>query len=389
MTLAQWFGSLRSFLVGESLRLDDTLPQPQQMEAIIQRERSRADRTGGAFSLLRFRAANRAEGRECLLALANRLRQRSRTIDELGWGRDEELWLVLPHCPPPAASRLAEEMCRAACSAPGAILYLLHHYDASSSGKDTNGAAVTEPAAPSESARPGGSAQPAPIFSPTGAAGQNGQHCSVAPQSLDELLDTGMPLWKRAIDVAAAGTALVLLAPLFAVVALAIKLTSRGPVFFSQWRAGRNGRPFKMYKFRSMVVDAEQLKPQLIALNEQDGPAFKIDRDPRITPIGRVLREFSIDELPQLWNVLKGDMSLVGPRPLPVDEAARCQTWQRQRVDAVPGLTCFWQVKDRSTKVPFADWARMDIRYIRSRSLWTDLRLIFKTLLFVIRRRGV
>ena len=136
-----------------------------------------------------------------------------------------------------------------------------------------------------------------------------------------------------------------------------------------------------------MCVDAESQKAELRAQSEQDGPAFKMAKDPRVTPLGRLLRKTSIDELPQLFNVLLGDMSLVGPRPLPCEESNRCEAWQRRRLDVTPGLTCIWQVRGRS-KVSFSEWARMDVEYIRSRSLLSDLKLILKTIPAVLFRRG-
>jgi lipopolysaccharide/colanic/teichoic acid biosynthesis glycosyltransferase len=197
-----------------------------------------------------------------------------------------------------------------------------------------------------------------------------------------------MPFWKRLIDVAGATFGLVLLLPLFVVVAVAIKLTSPGPIIFKQRRSGRGGRPFWLYKFRSMVTDAEEKKEELLELNEQDGPAFKMERDPRVTVVGRFLRATTIDELPQLWNVLKGDMSLVGPRPLPCGESDECVGWQRRRLDVTPGLTCFWQVKDQRTKIPFVDWVRMDLKYVKSRSPKVDLSLITETIRYILRRKG-
>ena len=158
-----------------------------------------------------------------------------------------------------------------------------------------------------------------------------------------------LPLWKRVIDVPGASVGLLLLSPLFAIVATAIKATSPGPVFFRQSAAGWAARSSSCVKFRSMVPDAEARKRQLMAFNEQDGPAFKIKNDPRVTRLGRFMRRTSIDELPQLWNVLRGDMSLVGPRPLPCNEAESCRGWLRQRLDVTPGLTCIWQVRGRST----------------------------------------
>ena len=158
-------------------------------------------------------------------------------------------------------------------------------------------------------------------------------------------------------------------------------------MFFRQKRSGLGGREFVMVKFRSMATDAEVRKSELMALNEQDGPAFKIKNDPRTTVLGRLFRRTSIDELPQLWNVLRGDMSLVGPRPLPCNETAACQGWLRRRLDVTPGLTCIWQVRGRS-KVSFSEWVRMDVQYIRSRSLGGDMKLLLQTVPAVVSRRG-
>jgi len=196
-----------------------------------------------------------------------------------------------------------------------------------------------------------------------------------------------MPRWKRAMDVTAAGLGLTLLLPAFAVVATAVRLTSRGPVIFTQQRAGLGGRPFVIYKFRTMVADAEEKKQSLLSMNEQDGPAFKLRHDPRLTRLGRFLRRTSIDELPQLWNVLKGDMSLVGPRPLPVDEAAGCLGRARDRMAVRPGITCTWQVRGRS-RVTFEQWVAMDLEYIERRNLWLDLRILLATVPAVISCRG-
>jgi lipopolysaccharide/colanic/teichoic acid biosynthesis glycosyltransferase len=152
-------------------------------------------------------------------------------------------------------------------------------------------------------------------------------------------------------------------------------------------RAGLGGRSFWLYKFRTMVVGAETKKKDLMELNEQDGPAFKIKNDPRVTRVGSFLRKTSIDELPQLWNVLKGDMSLVGPRPLPVEESAECNPWQRKRLEVTPGITCIWQVRGRS-KVTFAEWCRMDINYVRNLKLFHDIKILLQTLPSVLLRRG-
>jgi len=200
------------------------------------------------------------------------------------------------------------------------------------------------------------------------------------------LLVHSSPL-KRTIDVAGAATALVVLSPVMLAAALAVKLTSPGPVFFRQQRAGLGGRPFSFYKFRSMCVDAEQRKQALLAKNEQTGPVFKIAADPRITPVGRFLRRTSIDELPQLWNVLTGDMSLVGPRPPIVAEVANYERWQRRRLEIKGGLTCIWQVSGRSS-ILFNDWVRLDLRYVEQASLGADVSLLARTIPAVLTCRG-
>ena len=192
---------------------------------------------------------------------------------------------------------------------------------------------------------------------------------------------------KRLFDVTASAAALLCLSPLLAGTAIAIKLTSRGPIFFKQARVGLHGRHFYMLKFRSMVADAEALKQKLLASNEQTGPVFKMRRDPRVTAVGRFIRKFSIDELPQLVNVLRGDMSIVGPRPPLPSEVARYEAWQRRRLSVRPGLTCVWQVSGRN-EISFQDWMLLDMRYIDHWSLANDFNLIWKTVPVVLTGRG-
>lgn len=190
-------------------------------------------------------------------------------------------------------------------------------------------------------------------------------------------------LVKYAADYCLAAVGLLVLLPLFTVLAVLIKLTSVGPVFFRQERVGLNGRKFMLYKFRTMVADAERLKAGLLAANEVDGPVFKIERDPRVTRLGRFLRKTSLDELPQLINVLQGEMSLVGPRPPLAEEVAKYSHWQRRRLSMKPGITCIWQVNGRNS-VHFEEWMRMDLEYIDKWSLLLDLKLLLKTIPAVI-----
>ena len=192
---------------------------------------------------------------------------------------------------------------------------------------------------------------------------------------------------KRVLDVAAALCGLVLAAPLLAVLAIIIKLDSPGPVFFRQPRLGRDGCPFLMLKLRSMTQDAPEMRAVVASGNELVGPVFKIRSDPRLTRVGRFLRKASWDELPQLWHVLLGDMSLVGPRPPIPDEVARYEPWQRERLAVKPGLTCTWQVSGRSD-IPFDRWVEMDIDYIRHRNFWADLKILLLTVPAVLTGRG-
>lgn len=183
---------------------------------------------------------------------------------------------------------------------------------------------------------------------------------------------------KRLIDFVCSFLGVLILSPLFIIIAIIIKTTSKGPIFFSQKRVGKDGKEFDMYKFRSMVVNAEELKEKLAAQNEMSGPMFKMKDDPRVTKVGKFIRKTSIDELPQLWNVLKGDMSLVGPRPSLPKEVAQFEDWMYKRLEVKPGLTCYWQVSGRNN-IDFEDWMKLDCKYVDERNTWVDIKLIFKT----------
>jgi exopolysaccharide biosynthesis polyprenyl glycosylphosphotransferase len=216
---------------------------------------------------------------------------------------------------------------------------------------------------------------------------------SIARPDFDSIGDRPMLVFRTTPDVSWAllikgmidrvGAALMLIPASFVmlVAAIVIKLTSPGPVIFRQVRAGKHGKPFTMYKFRTMVTDAEMLQSELMAFNEMSGPVFKLDRDPRITPVGRFLRKWSIDELPQLMNVLRGHMSLVGPRPLPIYEVEKFEnTAQRRRLSVKPGLTCLWQVSGRNQVTDFHEWVRLDLKYIDNWSIWLDIKILLMTI---------
>lgn len=224
---------------------------------------------------------------------------------------------------------------------------------------------------------------------------------SVARAGFDDLLGTptlvirSTPaaswqlLCKALIDRIGALALIVLGAPLFAIVAIGIRLTSPGPILFRQRRSGLHGRPFTMLKFRSMVSDAEMQKAELEPFNKMSGPVFKVSPDPRVTPFGAFLRRTSLDELPQLWNVLRGEMSLVGPRPLPVYETENFEDLaHRRRLSMKPGLTCLWQISGRNAVANFEDWVRLDLEYIDNWSIWLDLRILLQTIPVVLTGKG-
>ncbi len=207
----------------------------------------------------------------------------------------------------------------------------------------------------------------------------------------DEQLHTKRGYWfvRRSQDIFFSALALVVLSPLMLVLALIICLDDpRGGPIFSQLRCGRDGKLFKMYKFRSMYVDAEDRLAEILEDNEMDGPAFKIKDDPRITRVGRLIRGTSLDELPQLFNILKGDMSIVGPRPALPREVELYTQEQKQRMYVTPGLTCYWQIQPRRNDITFDEWMALDLKYIQERSFWVDWKIIFQTVGAVIRKEG-
>lgn len=310
---------------------------------LLMRERLRAERSGQKFCLLHIPSGANPDQRRLL---RRRLRQRTmRLTDAAGWYRGG-IAVLMPDTQLAGAERIRDELL---------------------SGLDLGGRLYVFPAdhLPEQDDIQDGRSLP-----------------------LESLIALPTPAWKRALDVAGASLGLIVFSPLLLLAAVGIRLSSKGPVLFTQQRAGLGGRPFTIYKFRTMMADAERQQQQLRALNEQDGPAFKIRKDPRVTWLGRYLRKTCIDELPQLWNVLRGEMSLVGPRPLPLGESAQVARWQRQRLLITPGLTCIWQIAGGRKSVAFPDWMRMDIRYLRQRSLRHDLRLILQTARNVLLHRA-
>lgn len=338
------------------------LVAPAEFARLLNRERARSDRTGEEFSLLVYSPRDDGDATASLACLASILRGRLRLTDDAGWIGDRQIGVLLPMTPGAGAWTVADAVVRSFptdITPPNCDVFTYPSHWLTDDGP--NGKDIGSPLPHSPAEKP--------------------------VHAMEPLFMKRTPGWKRAIDVTGALLGLVLLSPLLIAIGLAVKLTSRGPVFFRQNRTGQGGRRFTIYKFRSMVADAEASQAALLAMNEQDGPAFKIRKDPRITPLGRLLRKTSLDELPQLWNVLVGHMSLVGPRPLPCSQAAACEQWHHRRLDVAPGLTCIWQVKGRS-RVTFAEWIRMDLRYVTARSLALDLKLLVQTVPAVLAGSG-
>ena len=385
-----------------------------EFRRLVVRERNRADRVHSELSLITLDLSGVPWSDLRLTDLLFALRARVRETDAVGWFDRKSLGILLPDTGAHGALLLAADLRdKLLASLSGAGWRILtypddrllkddhdedqgsgaRHGDAapvSGRGRAVNGAASTN--GTPQPQKTNGTPQPQKV----GAAGR--KRVSVPPKAQDveggfevaslrsALLIRRSPL-TRLLDILVASVALLILSPVILLAALAVKLTSPGPALFSQARLGQGGRPFTFYKLRSMCADAPARKKDVLALNEQDGPVFKATFDPRITPVGRFLRKTSIDELPQLWNVLKGDMSLVGPRPPLPEEVAEYEPWQRRRLDLRGGLTCIWQVSGRS-KIQFDDWVRLDLLYGKKADLWLDLAILARTVPAVLTGRG-
>jgi len=374
MSVASWLATAANRLVLRSRLRNDFLLSPAELEHTITCERSRVDRNGSVLSVLRTAGTLNKLTQSHFHLLSEQLQLRLRITDSVGLNPDGQLVLLLPDTPIEGAARVADDLQQMLRPAFGEMTFDIAVYP-----DDVH---ADEPPYRQQQAHswPKPSGLPQPIGNSATLS-----HCH--RRAADQMLAWNCPHWKRAVDVVGASIGLIVASPLIAAAAVAVRLNSPGGAFFAQQREGLGGRIFTIYKLRTMVQDAEALKNALRIHSEQDGPAFKMTEDPRVTSIGRVLRKTSIDELPQLWNVIRGDMSLVGPRPLPVDESQRCAPWQRRRLSVRPGLTCIWQIRGRNT-VTFDEWIRMDLRYINRRCLWYDLYLIITTAPAVLIRKG-
>ncbi len=339
----------------------DFLLNDEELRFAADCERMRVDRNGSVLSLLLIELPEQHREQENIDFFARMLEGRLRTTDTPGLLADGRIAVLLPDTAEEGAWKVAIDLSEVYPPGPGRPKCDVLVYP--------------------EKGRRDGLEDPSKEIVETLTAQE--------PQSSGEFFFAeAMPLWKRVVDLFGGFTGLLVSLPILLSAAIAIRLTSDGPVLFAQEREGHCGNRFRIWKLRTMRVDAEAMQEDLREHSHQDGPAFKMAADPRRTAVGKFLRWSSIDELPQFWNVINGDMSLVGPRPLPTEESVACKNWQRRRLNVVPGMTCTWQVCARGS-VRFDEWVRMDIRYVNDYSLFEDLKLLVTTFPSLIFQKGM
>ena len=367
-------GFINSFRRSPSVESLNGIPSPKEFARILERERERSDRSGQGFSLVVFDyGAKNSHADELRILRDCILSRKIRAIDEVGWLKEGAIATMLASTSPDGAWAFAEDVVlNVIPSGIEAPICRVYTYPSSGNGEG-EGRKENKEENKEEVLRPVGfRASTQPVSAPN------------RPESerLEKIMGRPMPLWKRFLDILGALVGLILFSPLFLLVALLIKIISPGPVFFRQERVGYQGKNFTIFKFRTMHVDndASGHKQYLSHLINGDAPMAKLDavRDPRIIPFGKFLRAACIDETPQLYNVLRGDMSLVGPRPCLPYEAEEYLQWHARRFDIVPGMTGLWQVNGKN-RLTFKEMIRLDIRYSRGMSLWTDARILLLT----------
>lgn len=350
----------------------------------IRRERLRADRRSIPFCVLKLTLSGSSRRAAEMTRLIRLISDNVRATDEKARLGRFALGLLLVDTPEMGGRCVLDRLEYLAVAVGLNIELDLKVYDPESFHGDSAG---DEGAAGGGSSAEGPLARPGQRLPETAVASSGGCRSMAQPTELLSPPASLRMAAKRVIDIVGAFCGLILAMPVLAVAVMAIHGTSKGPVIFRQIREGRGGRPFTIYKLRTMYIDAESHQQALRALSERDGPAFKLKEDPRITPVGRFLRATCMDELPQLVNVLRGEMSLVGPRPLPWAESRACSLWQRRRLDVRPGLTCHWQINKQHVPT-FDEWMRMDLAYVDRVGLWSDASLIARTVTVPLMGRG-
>lgn len=367
-------------LMRRNLAAHELLLQDEDFRFAADCERMRVDRNGSVLSLLLVRLRDRSP--DDLAFFARILEGRIRVTDTPGLLKDGRVAILLPDTSAAGAWKVAADVSEVYPPGPGRpeceVLEYPNHEKTRSKEKEADDDFESQNGFGSTDSDLEDSKQDLAKLRPG----------DPAPPTNEFFFARKMPLWKRSLDIVGGSIGLAASFPVLLLAATAVKASSRGPAFFKQEREGHGGKRFTMWKLRTMQVDAEERKQDLRKYSQQDGPAFKMKQDPRTTTVGKFLRWSSMDELPQFWNVVRGDMSLVGPRPLPTEESTACENWQRRRLQVAPGMTCTWQVCERGN-VAFDEWVRMDLRYAKHHSLWEDLRLLLMTLPSLLLQKGM
>jgi lipopolysaccharide/colanic/teichoic acid biosynthesis glycosyltransferase len=339
--------------------------------AILAKERARVDRNSHVFSLVSFELGPLDYYTDFGKYFINQLKKQIRITDEIGWLDNHSVGVLLFNALGQEACQFIEKIQRI-CPQKNFIKYSISTYP---EDKKEHSHEETRNSCPHS------------IPASTSIHGHHRATGEKVALSLQPIFFAKAPFWKRWFDIAVSICALIALGPLMLIIAIAVKFSSEGPIFYRQQRAGLGGAPFTFLKFRTMYNGADEKKGDLLASNERTGPAFKMENDPRVTSLGKYLRKWSLDELPQFINVLIGDMSLVGPRPPSMDEVEQYESWHNYRLEVKPGITCIWQVYARHEK-SFENWVRLDIKYRKEQSFLLDMKLLVLTIPAVLSRKG-
>jgi lipopolysaccharide/colanic/teichoic acid biosynthesis glycosyltransferase len=391
-----FFSTILNKVFGGAVQAFNGIYSPNEFRLVLERERARADRSGDKFSLVVFDFGNKKDGNGSSLTVEHLTRilfKRIRLTDTVGWFDERSIGTVLPGTPGEGAWTFINDICKMSAEIASTLAITVYTYPSDWLPKkgeskerrfpDITGLTTGLFKRPSLLVRSNSQVAASIVLDRDV---EVGEVPFITVNSGQTLFAKPLPRWKRVFDVVGSLVGLVIASPIMVAAAAAIKLSSKGPVLFIQERTGQGYRRFRMYKFRTMVDGAEKERAKVSHLNTMTGPLIKIDRDPRLTKIGRFLRKTSIDELPQLFNVLKGEMTIIGPRalsPLPNEY----ESWQLRRFSVKPGIACTWQ-SDRRAERDFRKWMRCDLRYMDSASFWTDMWVFFKTVLKAMGRNG-
>ena len=376
MILQQTFYNFLCNSETQKVSEDIRIKSAAAFHTVLAKERARADRNSHVFSLVSFEVEEKKSDFNFIHSFAQQLKNQIRITDDIGWLDNHSIGVLLFNALGTEAKMFIEKINRN-CPQQFLCNYSISTYPEGVFEHSHNHGEHRELRDSCHNNIPG----------PTSIHGNRRSTDSQIAEKLQPIFFDKKKVGKRLGDIVVSILALIVLSPFMLAIAIAVKATSKGPVLFKQQRAGLGGEPFIFLKFRTMQIDAEEKKSELLQFNERTGPVFKMEEDPRTTKLGKHLRKWSLDELPQFINVLMGDMSLVGPRPPTLDEVEEYESWHNYRLEVKPGLTCIWQVYARHEKC-FENWVRLDIKYRREQSFLLDMKLLALTLPAVLSRRG-